>query len=70
MICGLAGFSGLAKKEVALLSGDITSAFFFRVLLLLDVLLPLFNFLFEEAVLCADFLEDARLLIFFLRLSS
>ena len=70
MICGLAGFSDLAKKEVALLSGDITSAFFFRVLLLLDVLLPLFNFLFEEAVLSADFLEDARLLIFFLRLSS
>ena len=70
MICGLAGFSDLAKKEVALLSGDITSAFFFRVLLLLDVLLALFNPFLEEAVLSADFLEDARLLIFFLRLSS
>ena len=70
MICGLAGFSDLAKKEVALLSGDIASAFFFRVLLLLDVLLLLFNPFFEEAVLSADFLEDARLLIFFLRLSS
>ena len=67
---GLAGFSGLAKKEVALLSGDITSAFRFRVLLLLDVLLPLLNSFFEEAVFVAGLSEDARLLIFFLRLSS
>jgi hypothetical protein len=40
------------------------------VLLLLDVLLPLISFFFEEAFLGTDFLEDARLLIFFLRLSS
>ncbi len=70
MICGLAGFSGLAEKEVALFSGDIASAFFTRALLLLDALLRLFNLLLEEAERCADFLEDARLLIFFLRLSS
>ena len=69
IICGLATTS-LDKKEAALFSGDITSAFFLRVLLLLDVLLPLITFLFEETFLGTDFLEDARLLIFFLRLSS
>jgi len=70
MICGLAGFSDLAEKEVALFSGDVSSAFLLRALLLLDVLLRMFSLLLEEAERCADFLEDARLLIFFLRLSS
>jgi uncharacterized membrane protein len=59
----------LGKKEAALFSGDIASAFFLRVLLLLDVLLPLIVF-FAEAFLRTGFVEDARLLIFFLRLSS
>lgn len=68
MIWGL-GLTALAEKEVALFSGDITSAFFTRVLLLLDVLPLLLNFFFEET-LPAAFFEDARLLIFFLRLSS
>ena len=69
IICGLL-LTGLDKKEATLFSGDITSAFFLRVLLLLDVLLPLIDLFNEEAFLCSDFLEDARLLIFFLRLSS
>jgi hypothetical protein len=60
---------GLAEKEVALFSGDVSSAFFLRVLLLLDVLLPSADS-FEEAGFSAGLLEDPRLLIFFLRLSS
>ena len=60
---------GLDKKEAALFSGDIASAFFLRVLLLLDVLLPLIDFL-SEIFRRTGFFEDARLLIFFLRLSS
>ena len=63
------GLAGLGKKEAALLSGDVTSAFFLRVLLLLDVLPPAAGF-FMETFAEAGFLEDARLLIFFLRLSS
>ena len=62
--------AGLEEKEAALFSGDVTSAFLLRVLLLLDVLLPLTVFFTEGAFSLADSLEDARLLIFFLRLSS
>ena len=40
IICGLPDWA-LGKKEAVLFSGDITSAFFLKVLLLLDVL-PLF----------------------------
>jgi hypothetical protein len=62
---------GLPEKEVALLSGDVASAFLIRVLLpLLDVLLPLINSSFEEADFLAGLSEVVRLLIFFLRLSS
>jgi uncharacterized membrane protein len=61
---------GLVEKEVALFSGDVASALCFRVLLLLDVLLLWSDSLFEEADFSADFAEDTRLLIFFLRPSS
>lgn len=62
--------AGLDKKEATLFSGDFTSAFLVRVLLLLDALLTSINFFFEKIFLGTDFFEDARLLIFFLRLSS
>ncbi len=70
MICGLAGFSGLAKKEVALLSGDITSAFRFRVLLLLDVLLlTKTRFVLRAGFSAAVFFAAIFLITFFLLLS-
>jgi hypothetical protein len=68
MICGL--LCGLGKKEAVLFSGDITSAFFLRVLLLLDVLLPEgLLFLIIAGFLAAGFFEAALLTIFFLLLS-
>ncbi len=61
---------GLVEKEVALFSGDIASAFRFRVLLLLDVLLPDFTrFAMRAVFLAAVFLETAFLITFFLLLS-
>ena len=58
------GATGLDKKEVALFSGDITSAFFFGALLLLDVLLPVLDF-FTETFPAVGFFE-AALITFFL----
>jgi len=69
MICGLPDW-GLDKKEAVLFSGDITSAFFLRVLLLLDVLLPEFTrFDFSTGFLAAGFFDAAFLITFFLLLS-
>ena len=52
-------------KEAALFSGDITSAFLLRALLLLDVLL-LFTIFLEIAFRAAGFSKEALPLTFFL----
>jgi hypothetical protein len=67
----ISGFEdGLDKKEVALLAGDITSAFFLRVLLLLNVLPLFFCFLILEAEFAAALFEKViDLITFFFRLS-
>ena len=66
----ITGLAGLAKKEVALLSGDITSAFFFRVLLLLDVLLlTITRFVLRAGFSAAVFFAAIFLITFFLLLS-
>ena len=60
----------LGKKEAVLFSGDIASALFLRVLLLLDVLLPEATRLFFAACfLAAVSFKAALLTIFFLLLS-
>jgi hypothetical protein len=60
----------LGKKEAVLFTGDITSAFFLGVLLLLDVLPPEAPRFFTSAgFLAAGFFEAACLTIFFLLLS-
>lgn len=60
---------GLVKKEVALFSGDIASAFRLRILSLLDVFLPDVTRSAELTVfLAAVFLETMFTNYFFLRL--
>ena len=66
----ISGLAGLGKKEVALLAGDIASAFFLRVLLLLNVLPSFFCFLIFEAESFAALFEKVMdLITFFFRLS-
>jgi hypothetical protein len=58
------------KKEAVLFPGDVASAFFLGVLLLLDVLPPEAPRFFKASVfLAAGFFEAACLTIFFLLLS-
>jgi len=66
----ISGLAGLDKKEVALLAGDVASAFFLRVLLLLNVLPSFFCFLiFEAESFTAPFEKVIGLITFFFRLS-